>query len=264
MLEETKSYRASSPVFVPARGDIVDRNGVAMARTMKGYAIRVVPERVLGDKSLLARQLSEIFTDTTVEEFEAKLNGRPTYLRRRALPSEVRKVHALGEIGIEFPREDERLYPQRDLAAHILGYVDADGEGVMGMERALNDQLKDEAARSTPAVLSIDSRVQAALESELHNAMVINDARGAAGVILDVRTGEVMALASLPVFNPNKIRKESMKHQNNEVTQSVFELGFDFQAIHSSSCAGCWNGYRSCHSLQCNGADQGRRFHDQG
>lgn len=230
IVEDAKPYRASTSVFVPARGDIVDRNGVALARTMKGYAIRVVPERILGEKELLASQLASLFPDTTQEEFMAKLTGsRPTYLRRRALPSEVRKVHALGEIGIEFPRENERLYPQRDLAAHILGYVDADGEGVMGMERALNDTLKDESIRATPSVLSIDSRVQAAFESELMTAMTINDARGAAGVILDVRTGEVMALASLPVFDPNKIRKESMKHQTNEVTQSVFELGSTFK-----------------------------------
>lgn len=232
ILEDAKPLRISSSVFVPERGDIVDRNGVPLARTMKGYAIRVVPERVLGDKDLLARQLADLFPDTTAEEFLAKLSGpRPTYLRRRALPNEVKQVHALGEIGIEFPRENERLYPQRDLAAHVLGYVDADSEGVMGMERALNDRLKDKNLRGAPAVLSIDSRVQAALESELMVAMTAHEARGAAGIILDVQTGEVMALASLPVFDPNKIRKATMKYQNNEVTQSVFELGSTFKPL---------------------------------
>ncbi len=232
ILEDAKPTRMSSSAFVPARGDIVDRNGVPLARTMKGYAIRVVPERVLGDKELLARQLADLFPDTTAAEFLSKLNGsRPTYLRRRALPNEVRQVHALGEIGIEFPRENERLYPQRDLAAHVLGYVNADSEGVMGMERALNDRLKDETLRGKPAALSIDSRVQAALESELMVAMTAHEARGAAGVILDVHTGEVMALASLPVFDPNKIRKATMKYQINEVTQSVFELGSTFKPL---------------------------------
>ncbi|QTD55560.1 peptidoglycan D,D-transpeptidase FtsI family protein [Parasphingorhabdus cellanae] len=232
ILEDAKPTRISSSAFVPARGDIVDRNGVPLARTMKGYAVRVVPERVLGDKDLLARQLSELFPDTTASEFLAKLKGsRPTYLRRRALPNEVKQVHALGEIGIEFPRENERLYPQRDLAAHVLGYVDADSEGVMGMERVLNDRLKDESLRGAPTALSIDSRVQAALESELMVAMTAHEARGAAGIILDVHTGEVMALASLPVFDPNKIRKATMKYQTNEVTQSVFELGSTFKPL---------------------------------
>lgn len=232
IMEDARPTQMSSSVFVPSRGDIVDRNGVPLARTMLGYAIRVVPERVLGDKELLARQLANIFPDTTAAEFLAKLKGpRPTYLRRRALPSEVKKVHALGEIGIGFPREDERLYPQRDLAAHVLGYVDADSEGVMGMERALNDRLKNKSLRGSAVSLSIDSRVQAAFESELMVAMTANDARGAAGIILDVRTGEVMALASLPVFDPNKIRKATMKYQNNEVTQSVFELGSTFKPL---------------------------------
>jgi len=232
ILEDATPYRASSSAFIPPRGDIVDRNGVPLARTILGYAVRVVPARVLGDKKTLARQLSSIFPDTSAAYFLEKLSGpHPTYLRRRALPEEVKQIHALGEIGIEFPREDERLYPQRELAAHVLGYVDADGKGVMGMERALNDRLLDEKLRGTPSILSIDSRAQAALESELQDAMVMTEARGAAGIILDVQTGEVMALASLPLFDPNKIRRASMKHQNNEVTQSVFELGSTFKPL---------------------------------
>lgn len=230
IMEDAQPHRLSSATYVPARGDIMDRNGVALARTMQGYAIRVVPERILGDKELLAKQLAELFPDTSREQFRSRLNGsRPTYLRRRALPSEVKRVHALGEIGIEFPRENERLYPQRELAAHILGYVDADNHGVMGMERILDDQLTDKSLRSKPAMLSIDSRVQAAFESELSSAMISQSAKGAAGIILDVHTGEVMALASLPMFDPNKIRKDTMKHQVNEVTQSVFELGSTFK-----------------------------------
>jgi cell division protein FtsI (penicillin-binding protein 3) len=232
ILEDAAPNRASSSAFIPPRGDIVDRNGVPLARTMRGYAVRVVPARVLGDKDVLARQLASIFPDTSAAIFLKKLSGsHPTYLRRRALPEQVKQIHALGEIGIEFPREDERLYPQRELAAHVLGYVNSAGHGVMGMERALNKRLVDKNLRATPAILSIDSRVQAALESELQDAMIITEARGAAGIILDVETGEVMALASLPVFDPNKIRRATMKHQNNEVTQSVFELGSTFKPL---------------------------------
>lgn len=230
ILEDAQPNRTTSAVLVPARGDIVDRNGVALARTIRGYAIRVIPARLLGDKATLSRQLAAIFPDTSEADFLATLTSeRPTYLRRRAMPDEVKQVHALGEIGIEFPREDERLYPQRDLAAHILGFVNADGEGVMGMERALNESLTDKSLRATPATLSIDSRVQAALESELNSAMISTEARGAAGIILDVKTGEVMALASLPVFDPNKLRKDTIRFQTNEVTQSVFELGSTFK-----------------------------------
>jgi len=232
ILEDAVPFRPSSSAFIPPRGDIVDRNGVPLARTMRGYAVRVVPARVLGDKEVLAKQLAAIFTDTSAKYFLEKLRGsQPTYLRRRALPEQVKQIHALGEIGIEFPREDERLYPQRELAAHVLGYVDADGNGVMGMERALDARLVDKNLRGDPAILSIDSRVQSALESELQDAMLMTQSRGAAGIILDVETGEVMALASLPIFDPNKILKASMKHQNNEVTQSVFELGSTFKPL---------------------------------
>jgi cell division protein FtsI (penicillin-binding protein 3) len=232
ILEDAAPYRTFSSAFIPPRGDIVDRNGVPLARTMRGYAVRVVPARVLGDKDVLARQLAAIFPDASAAYFLKKLSGsHPTYLRRRALPEQVKQIHALGEIGIEFPREDERLYPQRELAAHVLGYVNSAGDGVMGMERALNERLVDKNLRATPAILSIDSRVQAALESELQDAMIMTEARGAAGIILDVETGEVMALASLPVFDPNKIRRATMKHQNNEVTQSVFELGSTFKPL---------------------------------
>jgi len=232
IFESDRVFQQSSTVFVPPRGDIVDRHGVALARTMKGYAIRVVPEDILGDPEELAEKLAVIFPETPREKFLEKLTGsRPTYLRRRALPEQVRRVHALGEIAIEFPRENERLYPQHELAAHILGYVNADGQGVMGMERAMNDRLNDEALRAEPVVLSIDSRVQAALESELYSAMFKHDATGAAGVILDAQTGEVMALASLPLFNPNKISKDSIANQTNDVTYGVFELGSTFKPL---------------------------------
>lgn len=216
----------------PGRGDLVDRNGVPLARTIEGYAIRVVPSKLLGDRRVLAEELARIFPDTSAANFYKLLSGkRPTYLRRRALPEEVNQVHALGEVAIEFPREDERFYPQLAVGAHVLGFVDADGHGVMGMERALDERLTDREARLEPTMLSVDIRVQAALENELGNAMKRYEAKGAAGVVLDVDTGEVLALASLPEFNPNQISPEDIKHQTNEVTYSVYELGSTFKPL---------------------------------
>ena len=98
--------------FTPARADIVDRNGVPLARTMDAYSIAVRPSKLIGDPDELARKLHEIFPDESEAVFAKKLRGRGwAYLRRRALPEEVAAVNALGEIGIEFPREKERLYP---------------------------------------------------------------------------------------------------------------------------------------------------------
>lgn len=219
--------------LVPMRADIVDRNGAPLARNMDAYSIAVRPRELLGDPTATARQLHDIFPDESVASFHKKLTRdvRFTYLRRRALPEEVSAVNALGEIAIEFPREKERLYPQRTLAAHVLGFVDLDGQGAMGVERAFDARLTDPKTRSAPLVLSIDSRVQAAMESELYAGMVAHKAIGATGLVLDANTGEVIAMASLPVFNPNKLAKGNMEARRNDVTQAVYELGSTFKPI---------------------------------
>jgi cell division protein FtsI (penicillin-binding protein 3) len=168
LFESTRAFGATTSAYVPVRGDIVDRNGVPLARSIYGYAIWVKPQDILGNKRELAAQLATIFPDTPASEFHAKLIAdKPGYLRKRALPEQVRQVHDLGEIAIEFPREATRLYPQHDMAAHVLGFVNRDGKGAMGMERVMNDHLRDPAKRGKPLNLALDVRVQAALESEL-------------------------------------------------------------------------------------------------
>jgi len=216
---------------LPPRADIADRNGFPLARTMDAYSIAVRPSRLIGDRDELARKLAEIFPDERYDALLAKLSGKHwAYLRRRALPEQVAAVNALGEPGIEFPREKERIYPQRTLAAHVLGFAPVDGVGGMGAEAAFNDRLIDPAHRGEPFMLSIDSRVQAALESELYAQMLQQQAHGAAGIILDANTGEVIAMASLPVFDPNKLGKDD-SGRGNDVVQSRYELGSTFKPI---------------------------------
>ena len=224
--------------LMPARADIVDRNGVPLARTMDAYSIAVRPSKLIGEPAELARKLHEIFPDEGEAVFYKKLTGRGwAYLRRRALPEEVAAVNALGEIGIEFPREKERLYPQRSLAAHVLGFApNADGVGGMGVEAAFNDRLTDPALRGQPFALSIDSRVQGALESELYAQMVSQNAKGAGGIILDANSGEVIAMASIPVFDPNKLQNYAGKTCSesplcNHIVQARYELGSTFKPL---------------------------------
>jgi cell division protein FtsI (penicillin-binding protein 3) len=138
---------------------------------------------------------------------------------------------AIGELALELPRETDRHYPQGTLAAHVLGYVDEDGKGHVGMESALNSQLLDPAQRGRPVPLSIDARVQGALEDELSRGMRLVNAVGAAGVVLDVDTGEVLALASLPEFDPNKVDATGQKFMFNRVTNQVYELGSTFKPL---------------------------------
>lgn len=246
IFEGSRAFGATGGAYVPERGDIVDRNGAPLARTIQGYAIWVKPDRLVNDPKELAAGLAKIFPDTPEAEFYAKLTAKEAgYLRKRAIPEEVRAVHDLGEIGIEFPRESERLYPQHDMAAHVLGFVSRDGKGALGMERVMDKHLRAAETRGKPVELSLDVRVQAALEIELANGMKSTNAKGAAGVILDARTGEVLAMASLPSFNPNRPifanipdngevivdGRYPISRQTNFVTNRVFELGSTFKPL---------------------------------
>ncbi|MFC0202725.1 peptidoglycan D,D-transpeptidase FtsI family protein [Novosphingobium soli] len=237
-------------MLIPARGEIVDRNGVPLARDFRVYSLWFNPKAMTEGSALIhgpeevASQLIRIFPDLDRDELVARLRaGQPCYLRKSILPEDANKVHALGEPALEFPLEATRFYPQGSMAAHVLGYVDSYGKGKVGMEQAFNDQLVSQEGRTSPSILSIDFRVQSALEDELARAMQLSKAKGAAGVILDVDTGEILALASLPSFDPNHVKPNDMvvtpqqaaegevPHGFNRVTNQVYELGSTFKPI---------------------------------
>ncbi len=225
--------RTNPNLMAPPRADIVDRNGEVLARTIDAWSIGVHANRLLNKPEDLAPKLAALMPERTEAQYLALLKSGVhfTYLRRRAMPELVAAVNALGEPGMAFSREPERLYPQLTLAAHVLGYTDMDGHGVTGMERVLDKRLADPALRKTPVALSIDTRVQAAMETELANAMASHQALGATGLVMDVHTGEMIAMVSLPVFNPNKIGQSDPEAIRNNVTQSVYELGSTFKPI---------------------------------
>ena len=226
-------HTATGPIGLAARGDIVDRNGEVLARTIEAWSIGVHPNKLLGRPEDLAARLAALMPERSEAEYLAILKSGKnfTYLRRRAMPELVAAVNALGEPGMAYAREPERLYPQTTLAAHVIGYTDFDGRGVMGMERVLNDTFADPATRGKPVALSIDKRVQAAMESELSAAMTNLQAIGATGLVMDVATGEVIAMVSLPVFNPNRSGEAVPEARRNNVTQSVYELGSTFKPL---------------------------------
>lgn len=225
--------------LLPPRGEITDRNGVPLARAFPAYALWFDPE-AMGDTGSplvrspaeVARALKAIFPDIDEARMAKRLaSGRAGYLRRRILPEEANKVFALGEVALEIPRETDRHYPQGTLAAHVLGYVVEDEGGKIGMEQVLEKQLTDPDQRGEPVSLSLDVRVQGALEDELRRGMLATNAIGAAGIVLDVDTGEVMAMASLPEFDPNVAGASGAKNVFNRVTNGVYELGSTFKPI---------------------------------
>ncbi|WP_375428330.1 peptidoglycan D,D-transpeptidase FtsI family protein [uncultured Sphingomonas sp.] len=216
------------------RGDIVDRNGQPLARTIDAWTIAVHPRKLIGDPAEVAMKLAELMPDKGDQAYFHRLLTNDvsfTYLQRRASPALVEAVNAIGEPAIVFDRETQRLYPQSTMAAHALGFLSTDGKGMSGMERVLDERLTNPALNGKPVALSIDTRVQAAMESELGRAMTAYGARGAAGLVLDVDTGEVVSMVSLPVFNPNRVGMAGMEELRNINTQSVYELGSTFKVI---------------------------------
>ena len=250
IFEQGGSRFSFADALTPDRGEIVDRNGEVLARDFSAYALWFKPDELkdgtplIRSKEEIASALVRIFPDLDYAETVKKLGSdRGVHLRERILPEQANQVHALGEPAIQVPRELDRIYPQGSMAAHVLGFVDSDKQGQVGMEAYFNDTLVGEHTRGLPATISIDARVQGALEDELGWGMAMSSAKGAAGVILDVDTGEVLALASLPAFNPNKVlpgdkwvsedsaRRGDTAHVFNRVTNQVYELGSTFKPI---------------------------------
>lgn len=225
--------------LLPPRGEIVDRNGAPLARAFPAYSLWFNPAAMgEGEPALIkppaqvARELKAIFPDLDTRKVTAQLAaGKGVYLRKRVMPEEANKVLRIGELALEMPEEIDRHYPQGPMGAHILGYVGADGHGRVGMEQVLDERLRDKSQLTKPAELSVDLRVQGALEDELARGMRLVDAVGAAGIILDVDTGEVLALASLPSFDPNRINNANVGYMFNRVTNQVYELGSTFKPL---------------------------------
>jgi cell division protein FtsI (penicillin-binding protein 3) len=225
--------RGAAAAAMAPRGDIVDRNGAPLARTIDAWTIGVHPKKLIGDPADIAQKLADLMPDKGDQSWFYAQITRPvsfTYLNRRASPALVEAVNAIGEPGIVFERETQRLYPQSTLAAHALGFISG-GRGMSGIERALDERLTNPSLSGTPVALSIDSRVQAAMESELGRAVGAYQAKGGAGIVLDVNTGEIVSMVSMPLFNPNRVGMAGTEELRNNTIQSVYELGSAFKPI---------------------------------
>lgn len=239
VVEDAPRGMSMYQLLLPPRGEIADRNGVPLARAFPAYSLWYNPAALddggaplVKSPQQVARELVRIFPNMDVHDLTRRLQSeRAGYLRRRVLPEDANRIQEIGELALEIPQETERFYPQGSMASHVLGYVAADGHGRVGMEAVLDKDLLDPARRATPAVLSLDLRVQGALEEELKKGMLATEAVGAAGIVLDVDTGEVLALASLPAFDPNRIDAAGQRNMFNRVTNQVYELGSTFKPL---------------------------------
>ena len=227
---------ASRQIEVPpvqfSRADIRDRNGEVLATNLEGASLYANPQEIK-DAHEAAVKLVSVLPDLSLAEVESKLSsGRHfVWLKRKLSPREKWQVNALGIPAFYFQREEERVYPHGRLAAHALGFVDVDGNGLGGVERYFNDRLADKSMMDQPIKLSLDTRVQYALTDELEAAMSAHQAIGAAGLVMDVNTGEVIAMVSLPDFDPNSVSGAGGQERFNRVTQGVYELGSTFKTF---------------------------------
>jgi cell division protein FtsI (penicillin-binding protein 3) len=225
--------RAGTTVLGPAlqRADIVDRNGVVLATNLESHSLYAVA-RLVRDPAATAARLAELVPGLDAAETERRLASRRgfVWIKRTLTPRQVYAVNRLGEPGLRFLREQRRVYPQGRLAAHVVGFTDIDKRGLAGIERRFDRAL---AARpGTALALSLDLRFQHALRDELAAAMAEFHAAGAAGVILDVDTGEVLALVSLPDFDPNRAGDPGDEAARfNRASLGVYEIGSAFKTF---------------------------------
>ena len=209
------------------RADIVDRNGVLMATSLSTASLFANPRLVL-DPEQAALKLATVLLDIDVKVIEKKLRSNRgfVWLKRHLTPRQQYAVNRLGIPALNFQREARRMYPMGSLAAHALGFTDIDNKGLTGIERYFDKELR---TRQDNMALSIDVRVQHVLEHELGVAMKKFSAIGAAGLVMDVTTGEVVAMSSLPSFDPNQPNAIAQDLRFNRTTLGVYEMGSTFK-----------------------------------
>jgi cell division protein FtsI (penicillin-binding protein 3) len=223
------------------RPDIIDRNGVLLATDIAVASLYADPRKII-DIDEAVELLTATLPDLDARTLRQKLsqpNRAFAWLKRQVTPEERDAVYNLGIPGVGFVNERRRVYPQGRLSSHVVGYVDLDTKGIAGIEKFLDGQgaiytasLADPSEHKTePAQMSIDIRVQAALIDELSQAIAKFRAIAGGGIVMDITTGEVLALASLPDFNPNDENKSFSKDQMNKMTSGVFELGSVIKAV---------------------------------
>lgn len=239
---------ASAPgaEIVAQRADIVDRNGRILATNMTTHALYAHPADMVDPKGTATR-LAEIFPELEAKALERRFtDGRKfVWIRKVLSPEQMQAVHEIGDPGLLFGPREMRLYPNGTLLAHVLGGYSFGAEGVhsaevigtAGIEKAMDARLRDPAQGAEPLMLSIDLSVQATVEEVLQAGILALNAKGGAAIIMDVNTGEIIAMASAPTFDPNDrpvpiVAKDAEPSDSplfNRAVQGVYELGSTFK-----------------------------------
>lgn len=239
--EQVGLRRATANAISSARPDIVDRNGDVLATDIRSVSVFAEPRRIL-DKDEATELLTAVLPDLDAKDLRDKLGTKKgfAWVKREITPRQQAEVHRLGIPGIGFVPENKRVYPNGTAAAHVLGFANIDNVGIAGIEKYIDSQglqdlngagLATQASDLKPMALSIDLRVQHALRDELAKGMEKYRAIAAAGAIMDVNTGEMIALVSLPDFDPGNPVDALEKDRINRMNVGVYEMGSTFKAL---------------------------------
>lgn len=214
------------------RADIVDRNGVVLATSLSTASLYANPKQIT-EPEIVAKQLNTILPDLNPAATTAKLSSDRGFiwLWRNLTPKQQQAVNDLGIPGLYFQYETKRIYPQGNLTSHLVGFTDIDGKGIAGVERSFDDAL---VGSRQPLQLSIDIRVQHILHTELSSAISDFHAVGGAGMVMDVQTGEILSLVSLPDFDPSDPGAATADARFNRATLGVFEMGSTFKTFNTA------------------------------
>ncbi len=222
------------------RSDIVDRNGHVLATSIATASLIADPTKIL-DAPDAAKQLNNLFPDTTYGEFLQKLQGKKhyAYLRRHLTPRQQYEVNQLGIPGVAFEPDERRLYPEGSEVSQVIGYTDVDSHGIAGIEQSFDDYLKN---GKDPLRLSIDIRLQHMLHREVAAQIDEFHAMGGGGLIMDVHTGEILGMVSLPDFDPEQPSADPKPAPGepdphfNRMTLGVYEMGSIFKVFNTALC----------------------------
>ena len=242
---EPKAQNSINDISV-SRADIVDRNGRILATNIETHSLYVHPKQ-LADPSGTALRLAEIFQNIDAITLKARFNGKQNFLWLRSAisPEEKQAVHDIGDPGLLFGPREMRLYPNGKLAGHILGGTtfgkqgvhSAEVIGVAGVEKEFDELLRDPKYNGRPLKLSVDLSVQSALEKVLRGGMQLMNAKAASAVLMEVHTGEIFAMSSLPDFDPNNrpigLTKGDQSDDPlfNRAVQGLYEQGSVFKTF---------------------------------
>jgi len=233
--------RATADATSAARPDIIDRNGEVLATDVRSVSVFAEPRKIL-DKDEAVELLTAVLPDLNAKDLRDRFERRRgfVWVKREITPRQQAEVHRLGIPGVGFVPENKRVYPNGTAAAHVLGFANIDNIGIAGIEKYIDQKglidptgagLNASTRDLAPVQLSIDLRVQHALRDELTIGMARFKAKAAAGSIIDVNTGEVVATVSLPDFDPSNQADALDPNRINRINVGVFEMGSTFKAL---------------------------------